>query len=596
MSKSKHEFSNKISSQRTKATESETILGQEQGPSRFELSLFDYIAAPIVAALASVWAFRYIGTSINWDELIYMNLSQYTTPLPYIMNRYGHVYLQKIFFWLANDSINGTRAYWCFQIFFTAVLVYWCAKMLAGRRGHVIGVIAVLMYCMQAIFLRWLGSTFPDNTIMYLIMLGIYVYLAFVVERYEHRNLFIMLLGLIFFWAVKSKELGICMGVLFFGLGVNKAGIFTIKRFVQDIGWVCAGMATGCVLLMLLDQIFMGDAIFSVRPSNIKELLASNFEEFIHSRPSQTWYTFESKETLFGPGLLYLLMGWKISREKLGREKIAIWLIPLGLLAFMMLTNILQGRYYVVGRYFTPAIPIICIWSAQLFKFDISGFVLVGKSKLPIPKIVITLVLVLAAVAAFYLIMPKEGTIVKLKLKTIEEFYLYAIMPFAATVLVVVWVLSRKRELMALFVSYLCLLFLIIPPLKSNLKSLKLMQVARKSQYRYIPYRVFGSELTFGKNKKMLISKDIHKRSWMLAWDEPRFQCYMFNIFFNQKYDFDQFIDGSRENILKSEYDYALLTWREWKEISEQHNVEHLLRNYILKADKTTQLILLKRR
>jgi len=169
-------------------------------------------------------------------------------------------------------------------------------------------------------------------------------------------------------------------------------------------------------------------------------------------------------------------------------------------------------------------------------------------------------------------------------------------MPFAATVLVVVWVLSRKRELMALFVSYLCLLFLIIPPLKSNLKSLKLMQVARKSQYRYIPYRVFGSELTFGKNKKMLISKDIHKRSWMLAWDEPRFQCYMFNIFFNQKYDFDQFIDGSRENILKSEYDYALLTWREWKEISEQHNVEHLLRNYILKADKTTQLILLKRR
>ena len=70
----------------------------------------------------------------------------------------------------------------------------------------------------------------------------------------------------------------------------------------------------------------------------------------------------------------------------------------------------------------------------------------------------------------------------------------------------------------------------------------------------------------------------------------------MFNIFFNQKYDFDQFIDGSRENILKGGYDYALLTWREWKDISEKHNIEHLKKKYEVKADKQTQLLLFRER
>ena len=49
----------------------DAILEQE----RFRLTLFDYIVAPAIALFAAVWVFRYIGTTINWDDLLYMNMN-----------------------------------------------------------------------------------------------------------------------------------------------------------------------------------------------------------------------------------------------------------------------------------------------------------------------------------------------------------------------------------------------------------------------------------------------------------------------------------------------------------------------------------------
>lgn len=81
--------------------------------------------------------------------------------------------------------------------------------------------------------------------------------------------------------------------------------------------------------------------------------------------------------------------------------------------------------------------------------------------------------------------------------------------------------------------------------------------------------------------------------------------CHMFNIFYNQNFDYEQFVDGGVEDILKGDYTYAFLTGLDWKGISEKHNVEHLLKDYELKTDERAvyrtrsgpmQLILLKRR
>jgi hypothetical protein len=128
--------------------------------------------------------------------------------------------------------------------------------------------------------------------------------------------------------------------------------------------------------------------------------------------------------------------------------------------------------------------------------------------------------------------------------------------------------------------------------------------VAKRSELRFEPYRVFSDELTFDKNVKILVSKDIHKRSWMLGRTD-RSQCWLFNVFFNQKFDYDQFVDGSWEDILKGDYTYGFLTGRDWKGISQKYDIGHLSKNYKLKTDRkavyrtrsdTMQLVLLKKR
>jgi len=155
-----------------------------------------------------------------------------------------------------------------------------------------------------------------------------------------------------------------------------------------------------------------------------------------------------------------------------------------------------------------------------------------------------------------------------------------------------------------LFFSSVCLFVLVFPALGHNIGLLKQRAVAQKSEWRFEPFRVFEDELQFDRDAKVLVSKDIHSSSWMLGRN-AKAHCHMFNIFYNQNFDYEQFVDGSLEDILKGDYTYAFLTVQDWKGISEKHNIEHLLKDYELKVDKTAvyntrsgqmQLILLKRR
>lgn len=581
--------------------QAELELEQEQ----FKLSRLDYILAPLVAVLAGMWTFPYVGTSTNWDDLFYMNLSQYTTPQAWVLNRYGHVYLQKFFFWLAGDALTGTRVYWCFLFFATCVLVYWCAKMLASKGGYVIGLVAVLLFCAHPVFARLMGCTLADFTVMFLVMLATFVYLAFLAGRRKHRQLVIAVLGLIFFWAVKSKETGICLAVLFFGLGEDQKGGRSVGGFVRDIGWVCVGMLAGCVLLMLLDLIFMGDFFFSVSLSNLRLLFAFNFEPLKNPKPIMTWYTYLSLQPLLAPALLYLLVGWNMGRRSsAGHRKIA-WLVPVGLLLFLDIEGLLRGHWHANPWYFNPAVGGICIWAAQFFQFNVTGLLLAKGNRLGIPKILVASVLVLVAFVLVWTFMSKTTDIAQsLRLETSEQFYANAIMPLSTTVLLIVGAMSKKRGLVVLFLSSLCLFFIIYFPLSDNLTLLKQRVVANRSEWRYEPYRVFANELQFEKDVKILVSKDIHKRSWMLG-REVMSHCWMFNVFFNQKFDYDNFIDGSWGDVIKGNYTYAFLTGRDWRGIGEKYNIDHLLRDYELEVNSRAvypirsgqmRLVLLKKR
>ncbi|UCE98994.1 MAG: hypothetical protein JSV82_07370 [Planctomycetota bacterium] len=568
--------------------EAELALKQDQ----FKLTRLDYFLAPLVATLACVWAFPYVGTAVNWDDLLYMNLSQYTTPYPFYLNRYGHVYLQKFFFWLTRDAITGGRVYWCFLFFATCVLVYWCAKIIAGRKNYLTGLVAVLLFCMQPILMRHLGCPLADFTIAFLVMLGTFVYLTFIARKQKGRHLAIMILGLIFFWTVKSKEIGLWMGVLFLGLGENEQGARSLHRFIKDIGWVCVGMITGFVLLMTLDLFFMGDAWFSMRPSSIRDLFRFNIASLGHPQKNLSWYIILSSGPILPVFLLYLLKGHNLSKGEL-----MPWLIPLLMVSFLTAVTIRVNWDFPV-RFLIPAMAGMSVWAAQFFRLEVAA----PKKLSWLPKSLIGSISILFAFLITLFIMHRLEALIEadgwLKVhewKSLDALYNCVILPLSTSFLLIYVIALKKRGPLALFFLSLCLFFIIYFPLKNNMTLLKQRVVAKKGEWRFTPYRVFKDELRFDKDKKILVSKDVHARSWMLGRNQNS-HCWMFNIFFNQKFDYVQFIDGSREDILKGNYTYAFLTWGDWNAIQEKHNVEHLTKNYDIKSHKETQLILLKKR
>ena len=618
MKKNKRGVSGGGSGQKVNVAVSQPTLELESA--RFKLTRLDYILAPLFAALVGVWTFFHIWTARNWDDLFYMNLSQYTTQHAWVMNRYGHIYLQKFFIWCIGDVINGARVFWCFLIFSTCVLVYWCVRMLAGKRGVLIALIAVLFFLMQPIFSLEAGSTLSDFTVMFLVALITFIYLFFLSERGKYSHWIIMLLGFLFYWTVKSKETGICIAVLFLGLGHDESGSWSLDRFVRDIGWVCAGMAASCLLLMTLDAIFVGDALFSVRPSNYAAALDRHISKLTSStatRVVQSWYTFITTRPLFIPFLLYFLIGWKsVGRVFSTREKMA-WLFPLVLLIFL---TFIRKTFYIIPRYFTPAIPVVCIWSVQFFRFKFGGAPVRWKNRWSIPRVAVALFLVSVSfilVCMFVHRIPEFVEYYKLdgplggyhnlkyqRLNPQQVFYMVAIMPSVAAALLVIASMSKKRGLAALFFTFLCLFLLILPPLEHNVNSLKQRVVARRSEWRFAPYSAFKDEIQVAKDSKILVSKDIHARSWMLGRD-AKAQCHIFNIFFNEELDYDRFIDGDWNDIVKSDYTYAFITAQDWKGIGEKHDVSNLLNAYELKTSNQAiyptkagpmQIIVLKKR
>ena len=382
-------------------------------------------------------------------------------------------------------------------------------------------------------------------------------------------------------------------------MGTDENGIRSVKKSAKDIVWVLCGIFVGSAILMCLDQIFLGDFWFSVRPASIRSLLEFNTREYIHGQRSGSWYVVLSRSFIFPAFLLYLLFSKKpIEKNNLERNEIFVWLIPLVVVFFLTAAAIMRQNS-MSFRYIFPAIPVICILAAQFFRFksstrgrerDISK-----KSKIFSKALISWGVLIAAFIIAWFLMSRIPDLLNGTGWESLHTFYFAVISPLATTIMVVC-VISKKRGLLVLFISSLSLFFIVYYPLSTNWTELTSNRAVNESMKRFTPYRIFANHLRFDKDVKILISKDIHERSkgWMLGRNKET-HCWTFNIFFNQKFDSDQFIDGSWEDILKGDYTCALITDWDWQGMSEEHNMEHLIREYDSVRDAESGLVLLKK-
>lgn len=563
------------------------------------LTLLDYIVAPALAALAAVWTFFHIFSSNGWDDMYYMSISQYTRPWAWILNRYGHIYLQKLFFWLANDAFRGARAYWCFLFFSTAILIYFCAKLIAGRKAYAVATIAVLIFCSQPFFAEWSGCTDADLTVMFLTTLAIFIYLAFLNPQNRYRHIIIVLLGLLFFWATKSKETGVCIAILFLGLGRDNTNHFRISRLIKDTAWLFIGILAGSVFLIGLDAVFLADPFFSIRPANILGVLDKNLNAppemlnpFYAQRPIRSWYMYFTGNPLFAVFLSYLLVGWKHPSRTLSTHQRIAWLFPLFFLLFL---TFIRSNFVVLPRYLLPAIPALCIWAAQFFTFDLNP--VAPKIHSRTAKLILACVAGVAAFLAALFITHSIPLFIEFykRPKNLEFFYAVAIMPPATIIIFITAALSKKRALLCQFLLWFSLALIIYPPLHDSVTSLHYQVVATKNRNRYKPFLVFRDKFDFEKDARIFISKNIYELAHALGRDYIA-DCCMFNIVYNQKYEYNQFTQADPLELLKADFTYAFITWNDLAQIRKEYGTDRLQLKYTLETDKSVPIVLLKKR
>jgi hypothetical protein len=571
-------------------------------------NIFEFVGLFLFAVIGALWTYSHLGTTKNWDDLLYMSLSQYTIPESWILNRYGHIYLQKLFMFLAGDAITGGKIFWLFIFFGTCVLVYFCARVIDRSKSRLTALVAVLFFIMLPVFAEELGCTLSDFTVMFICTAASLIYVLLPTKVNKLYKFMMILLGLLFFWAVKSKETGICMVVLFFGLGRDENDMFVLKQFFKDIGLVFLGMLAGCILLMMLDFAFIGDAFFSVRPSSIMNVLNSNFfiptgeyDPYYSQRPIISWFNYMTTTPLFPLFILYLLAA-KTPSEPGRRIRIRLLsIVPLFTLIFL---TYIRSSFTVLSRYFAPSLPLLCVFASQFFDLDFSRITITKNSKLP--KYVAAILAITAAFIFVGILMRFVPSLIDFykNPKEPNAFYAVAIMPLTVLIILILVKLTNKQNILYLFVSFFCLFMVVYLPLQNNINDVKSNALKYRSEWRFAPLSVFGKYLELDKNKKILVSQNVHKETWMLGRNRES-QTWILNVGLNQKLSYDQVIDGSEADILKGDYDYAILIADEQTvQMSKKPEFQKLLEKYELKqADAlhpsgkgVVPLVLLKKR
>jgi hypothetical protein len=525
------------------------------------------------------------GGPIHSDEVWYMQAGLNNVKDSFIINRYFHVYLQKLFMVLAPTPLVGVKIFWAFLVSLTALLVYLVARLLSGTNNFVHGILAVGLLFYSPLIAKYSGDTIVDTSAMAMVMVVAALYF-FSARSGNPSKWLLAALGFAFFLAFKTKETTLPVGVVFLGFGVIEGNRIDLRGYWKNIRFVLAGMAAGVLFFILLNAINLGDPLFGFKPANVQQLSSSLVS--VADKGSDNWYTsfvLPQMPLLF---LLFIASAFKCF-GRLKFEYKVLWFIPLALVALLSLSEA-GGGLGIRDRYMLPALPVFCLLAPQFLDFEIPFSV---KEKV---KFAIYL---LAGVLAFYLL--HEG-VVALSVhigQNYQDFVFIVIYPIVLSILLVVVFFFNRYSTITVLIPLLCILGLIFQPTFQNLKNLFVVRpVEQQFVNNYYPLSIFAGQIHFSNPMKMYVSTDITPRLGMLSLNVDELLS-MFNVYFDANAVRRNFVyskpSGSiSTDIIQQNFNYVLLTIQDWTQIEANPDGLAKVKNvYQVVQEPTDRLILL---
>ncbi len=506
-------------------------------------------------------------------------------------NRYFHILLQRIFIKLAPTPLQGAQFYWAFLVASVCLLVYLGARLFSKRSHPLHGLIALGLFLSIAAIADSDGITQVDLTAMFVVALLVVTYLLS--ARVEHRSKWlIMLFGLLFYLAFKTKETTLPAGILIVGLGFITENKFNWLFFRKNFLYLLAGAAAGLVFFAIWTWLAVGDPLFGLRPSEFIDYLSSYGQTQTGGQNGLgNWYDSFFFTTLLVPFILYLLSGLRTNDLAVTRR--LVWLVPLALIILLSIS--IGNKWGFDPRFVFPVLPAICLLVPQLFNFELPT---ARRDQLAAAILFLAGLVVLVLVRLLMkFLLPKLGW----NITTYVNVVLY---PVLITCLLAIYYFSSRPGIKTSTVTFILLVGLLVSPLVRNFKVLFITHDNLKnSQIIFYPFSAFSNQLVYSPRMEMYISANI----WSILGNPFSTKnvdevVNAFDIYFNVNSSRDNFtIDSPNQDnilgVLNKGYGYILLSQASWQSLVTDPQVLLVAeQKYQIFHDPKNLLILLEAR
>ncbi len=547
-----------------------------------------------VISVYIILAFFAQGGPISTDVIGYANVGLNATKEPSILNRYFHVFFQAIFIRLAPSPLVGMQHFWAFLIASICGLIYLAARLFSRHSQVTHGLLAVALFLSIGDIASTAGMTLVDITGMF--MMTLFIVLFIVSARQGHSSFrLITLLGFLLYLAFRTKEIGLCVGLVLFGLGLDNQHPFNWRLFLQRVLYVLLGVMAGVLFFILLNTIILHDPLFGFRLEDIHSYLrgyASNIFNYKKTPGNDNWFTAYLFTGLLIPFCLYVISAVKYARGQESYPGVRlVWLVPLAVIVFVTAT--VNSQWGFLPRYIYTAFPFICMLAPQFLDFDLADS---NKSKqLQVILIFVSgLALISLGRLAIRIFMPGLGW-------DIKSFLTIVFIPVLFSILLGLSFYWKTPSLFTSIVITVLVLGIITIPLAENAKTVFVRrpnQVA--SQRLFYPFSAFRDQILYSPDMQLYVSLDTWNEVDMSAFVKDRNELSaLFNIYFAASSRKTNFTLAAKQedidnDLLSSSYDYALLSHGEWKTIThDQALVSQLKQVYQVFLDEKNLVVLL---
>lgn len=501
------------------------------------------------------------GGPVSTDVIYYFNLGQLKVADPFVLNRYFHIYLQKLFVDLAQNPLSGMQSMWACILSAITIGTYLLARLITPASTPLHGIIAVGMLLSIKSIPITAGVPYADLTVTFMSVALVILWLLFLRSTKMQAGLLIFI-GIITYLGFKTKEIFLSTAVVLIGIFIVNDRI-NLKEGSRRSVNILLGMFIGVVFFQLAHAIVLGNPLFGLRSQDYQifnETYATRFLSMslntAHANPYGNFiYLF-----LAIPFAFYLI--GVSSQKHIDLPSRIVWGIPLFYIGLMV--YLLKYREFYNHRFFLPLLPFLCAFGIQFIPF--------GSHAEPNNLKSLTKYLLIGFLGALLMYGLK-----RIIVQSGQDSALYmdvVILPITLTLLFIVQLIINKGIIKSMLLTALTIA-LLLPPFIDNVRELVIDQQNYKVFTQAAsPLYDLGKAIEIQPETKVAIEQKAVLTDAVAFYKDKNEISALYNLVndtFTTKSNFVFLVsesDIAEIGLCGSQYDYYLISQNSWDSIN----------------------------